>query len=84
MLRKFFYTFCHYSGYFVNRLNTQIFFSRNIPENGVTRLSSYLGFPNVNDLGLYLGMPIFHGRMRLDTFQFLVDKVRARLNGWEV
>ncbi|KAH1084526.1 hypothetical protein J1N35_024287 [Gossypium stocksii] len=73
--------FCHYSRHYVNRLKTQVFFSRNVSEKAASRLSAKLGFTKVNNLGKYLGIPCFHNRVGVGTFQFLVDKVRARLLG---
>lgn len=32
---------------------------------------------------MYLGMPLFHGRVGKHTFEFVVDKVRKKLNGWD-
>lgn len=75
--------FYHYSVHHVNSLKTQVFFSRNVPEEVALRLSVKLGFTKVDDLGKYLGVPFFHNRVEVGTFQFLVDKVRGRLNGWD-
>ncbi|KAK8278654.1 hypothetical protein V6Z12_D09G057200 [Gossypium hirsutum] len=43
-----------------------------------------LGFSKVNDLGRCLGMPLLSSRVRVGSFQFIVDKVRNRLDGWDV
>lgn len=32
---------------------------------------------------MYLGMSLMHRRVGIGTFEFVVDKVRTRLNGWE-
>lgn len=42
--------FCHYSGHHVNRLKTQVFFSRDVSEEVASRLSAKLGFTKVNNL----------------------------------
>lgn len=36
------------------------------------------------NLGKYLGMTIFHHKTGQRTFSFIIDKVRDRLNGWDV
>ena len=36
-----------------------------------------------NDLGHYLGFPIFKGRVRKDDFNFMIDKLHCKLAGWK-
>ncbi|KAH1063805.1 hypothetical protein J1N35_028792 [Gossypium stocksii] len=38
-----------------------------------------LGFQEVNDLGYYLGVPLFHRRVTNSILHFLVERVRSRL-----
>lgn len=45
---------------------------------------SLIEFQIVQDLGSYLGMPLFHGRVTKGTLRLLVDKVKSRLNGYKV
>ncbi|KAA3473888.1 Retrovirus-related Pol polyprotein LINE-1 [Gossypium australe] len=77
-------SFCHYSCLHFNRLKTNVFFSRNLSKKVTSSLSAKLGFTKVDDLGKYLGVPFFRKKVRVDTFQFLVDKFRAKVNGWDV
>lgn len=42
-----------------------------------------IGCQRTEDLGLYLGVPLLHRRISRSTFQFIVDKVRDRLNGFD-
>lgn len=35
----------------------------------------------MEDLGLYLGMSLFHKRVSVNTFEFIVSKVRNKPNG---
>ncbi|WCJ20900.1 hypothetical protein M5689_003103 [Euphorbia peplus] len=35
------------------------------------------------DLGLYLGMPTIHGRLKNSSFQHILDRVSNRLAGWK-
>lgn len=32
---------------------------------------------------MYLGIPLFHSRVRTSTFQFIVDKVQHKLSGYD-
>lgn len=42
-----------------------------------------LGFQQTNDLGNYLGVLLFHSRAKKSTFQFIVNKVQRKLNGFD-
>ncbi|KAH1097981.1 hypothetical protein J1N35_014902 [Gossypium stocksii] len=42
-----------------------------------------IGMLRVEDLGVYLGMPLLHKRVIMDSFDFIVSKVRNKLNGLE-
>lgn len=37
-----------------------------------------------NNLGKYLGVPIFHNRVNRRSFQFILDKLDHRLSNWKV
>lgn len=37
----------------------------------------------MNDLGMYLSVPLVHSRVNKSTFQFVVDKVQKKLNGFD-
>lgn len=67
-----------------------VFFSNNlvlfckVDMTSLDLIKGILGFKQVDDLGFYLGVPIFHERVTNSTFRFVVDKIRSRLNGWDV
>lgn len=59
------------------------------PPNGVKvfiadMLSNLLGFQKVQNLGHYLGVPLFHFRVTNNTMYFVVKKVRMKLQSWDV
>ncbi|KAG6420962.1 hypothetical protein SASPL_117508 [Salvia splendens] len=74
--------FNHHSRHKVSASKTQLFFSLNIDVSLAQAIENHLQFQSVCNLGKYLGIPIFHGRVTKNKFQYLIDKVRARLNGW--
>ncbi|KAH1073228.1 hypothetical protein J1N35_025556 [Gossypium stocksii] len=76
--------FYHFSGQKMNRGKSQIFLSPNVPIDLVDATCRDIGFVRVDDLGNYLGMPLFHKRVTTNTFDFVVSKVRNKLNEWEV
>lgn len=67
--------FCHFTGHRVNKRKTQILFSDNVPSTVAQTIFGMLDFTRVSDLGNYLGMPLFHSRVGVNMFQFLIDKV---------
>lgn len=75
--------FCKFSGHRINSQKTNIFFSKEVDENLTWRISNFLGFHRVNNLGSYLGMPLFHERVTNSTLWFVVDKIQSKLNSWD-
>lgn len=48
-----------------------------------SHIGSVLGFQQTDDLGVYLGAPLFHFRVKQSTFQFIIDKVQSKLNSYD-
>lgn len=46
-------------------------------------ISSLLRIQVTEDLGIYLGIPLLHTRTTKKSFQFIIDKVRNKLTGWD-
>lgn len=65
----------------MNKNKYQVFFSPNVPEIVASDICKTVGFGRVEDLRMYLGLPIMHKRVGVGTFEFLVNKVRSRING---
>ncbi|KAH9751354.1 putative ribonuclease H protein [Citrus sinensis] len=74
--------FCISSGAKINRTKTQLFFSKTIHNGEASRIGNFLGFTMTKDLGKYLGMPLLHSRVTMNTYHDIVDKVEKRLSGW--
>lgn len=47
-----------------------------------SKIGGVLVFQQTDDLGEYLGVSLFHTCTKKCTFQFIVDKVRQKLNGY--
>lgn len=71
--------FCSQSGQKVNVSKSKMFVSKNTPGS-----ASNISISLSSDLGLYLGMPLIHSRVRSRTYGFLLTKVRRRLSGWKM
>ena len=38
----------------------------------------------MSNLGRYLGVPLFHEKCKKEDFQFVLDHMQNKLNGWKV
>ncbi|XP_039023155.1 uncharacterized protein LOC120155745 [Hibiscus syriacus] len=74
--------FGHFSGHRVSSRKTRIYFSPNTSEEQQLAICAFLGYHQVDNMGKYLGVPIFHGCTHHAHNDFILDKMRARLNGW--
>ena len=71
--------FCISSGAKINITKTQLFFSKNIHNVEASRIGNFLGFIITKDLGKYLGMPLLHSRVTMNTYHDIVNKVEKQL-----
>ncbi|KAH1091495.1 hypothetical protein J1N35_018752 [Gossypium stocksii] len=76
--------FCDFSGHRINARKTNIFFAKGMDETVAESISSLFGIQKVQNLGHYLGVPLFHQRVTNGTMQFIVEKVREKLRSWDV
>lgn len=75
--------FCQSSGQKVKNDKTRVFFSKNVTRLLTKDICEVMGFQQTNDLGKYMGVPIFHKRVGLNTFNYVIDKVKQRLSTWK-
>lgn len=76
--------FCDSSGAKVNVDKTKsFFFSKNVNWWVEEDISSGMGLQSTDDLGTYLGVPIFHKNPTSHTFDFIIDKVNKRFSRWK-
>lgn len=66
--------FCNGSGQRVSTEKTCVFFSKNVSGESKRDLSSKIGFQFIENLGKYLGVNIFHTRVKRATFSGILDK----------
>lgn len=67
----------------MSKEKTRVFFSPNVIWQNRNDVSDYLEFQRTEDLGKYLGLPIFHKSPNKQTFQFVLEKVNQRLSQWK-
>jgi hypothetical protein len=75
--------FCHLSRQKVNLSKSKVFFSPNVNPNLRQHLCGILGVSSTPNIGKYLGFPLRpNGRSSRD-FDFIVEKVQAKLSSWK-
>lgn len=67
----------------INTTKSKLFFSPNLHTKTKNQIMSTLGMLATNTLGTYLGFPLINTRITSNTFNFLVEKIRFKLNCWE-
>ncbi|WCJ36333.1 Polynucleotidyl transferase ribonuclease H-like superfamily protein [Euphorbia peplus] len=75
--------FCDVSGQRMNASKSKVYFSPHISDVSSRGICDILGIERTMDLGMYLGMPIIHERVKCETFSYVVDKVSMRMSGWK-
>lgn len=75
--------FCGISGQRVSRAKSRIWFSPNTPLYLRNAICSEFHIWATSNLGMYLGIPLFHGRMKKIDFTHVLDKATSRLAGWK-
>ena len=58
-------------------------FSKNVGHTRCEELSNLFGFCHTSNLGRYLGVPFLYERCKVSDFQFIIDRMTQRLNGWK-
>ena len=54
--------FCAASGQKINQDKSRIMFSSNMPDSEMQHISELIGIPAMDDLGMYLGCPLYQGK----------------------
>lgn len=60
-----------------------MFVGPHTPHSVTQNLNQKFGVPLTDDLGMYLGHPIIHGRTRTSLYEFILAKVRKK-SGWKM
>ncbi|KAA3482563.1 LINE-type retrotransposon LIb DNA [Gossypium australe] len=75
--------FSKISGHKISARKSSIFFSKNTGNDTRNQISQPMGFKEVQNLGTYLGVPLLHKRVTKSTLNFVVDKIRRKLQSWD-
>ena len=67
----------------MNMAKSRVFFSPNVDEETCDSLCNILGFRSTPNLGKYLGFPIQHKNSSSRDFDFILERVHNKLQGWK-
>ena len=71
------------SGLTMNLSKSKLFTSPGVPNGVAINLSNRSGIPRTEDLGMYLGVPIVHGRVTKSMHRYTVERMEKRLSNWK-
>ena len=75
--------YCLSSKQKINHEKSCIFFFNNVCHPHCQELSELFGCHLTFDLGHYLGVPLLHERCKVSYFQFSLDQMNNKFNGWK-
>ena len=75
--------FCATSGQLMSVTKSHLWFSPNTPRHCKDQVTGILRVPTMNHIGTYLGTPIFTSRRTTSSYQYFVDKIRMKIEGWQ-
>ena len=76
--------FCNLASQKVNFAKSRILFSLNVTEMRKETICRKLRIRATQNLGRYLGFPLFHQGKNRDAFNFAIEKVHNKLSGWKL
>ena len=75
--------FCASSGQLMSVTKLWLWFFPSTPRRIKEQVAGIFGIPTMDQIGTYLGTPIFTTRRTTQSYQYLVDKIRMRIEGWQ-
>uniref|UniRef100_A0A803PV05 Reverse transcriptase domain-containing protein n=1 Tax=Cannabis sativa TaxID=3483 RepID=A0A803PV05_CANSA len=75
--------FCDWSGQKVNKLKTSIFFGKNTLEGMRRGIKDTLGINSPDGVVKYLGLPLFRSKQKDADFNFILDNLTSKMQGWK-
>ena len=75
--------FCSCSGQLIGTPKSKLFFSSNLRCQDKDCIYGILSVSTIKQIGTYLGTPIFTSRRKVISYQFIIDKIRKKIEGWQ-
>lgn len=76
-------TFCQKSGQTISQAKSKVYFSPNVEREARENLCDIQGFHSTSSISKYLGIPIKTSSSSTQDFNFVLDRVKKKLAGWE-
>jgi len=67
----------------INLSKSRAFYSSDIPQAKIVKLTSIYGIRSTTSLDKYLGFPILKGRAKRNDLYFIIEKMQFRLASWK-
>ena len=75
--------FCVSSGQLISLTKSKVWFSPSTPRSTKEQIKGILGLPTTDRIGTYLGTPVFTTRRTASSYQYLVETISKRIEGWQ-
>ena len=75
--------FCACSGQIISNHKSKMFFSSNVHRCDKESLSALFEISPTSQLGMYLVTPIFTSKGTIHAYQFIVDRIRHKIEVWQ-
>ncbi|CAN1848775.1 Putative ribonuclease H protein At1g65750 [Linum perenne] len=62
---------------------SRVYFSKNTTSPVRRSTCRLLGIAETQDLGRYLGVPVLHGRISKNTYEYIIERIDQKLDGWK-
>ena len=82
-LSRLLLNFCESSGQLISVTKSRTWFSPCTPKRIKDQVVGIFGLPTTDRIGTYLGMPIFTTRRTTSSYQYLMDNICKRIEGWQ-
>ena len=75
--------FCEPSSQLMSVTKSRVWFSHCTSRRIKEQMAGILGLPTIDRIRTYLGMPVFTTRHTASSYQYLVDNIHKRIEGWQ-
>jgi hypothetical protein len=79
LIADIFNKFSSASGLKINYSKSRVLFSVGVPRSKVVQITNLSSIRSTHSLEKYLGFPMITGRVKKEDFNFIIDKLNARL-----